>query len=64
MAVYRVRVSFPDEDMWTFVTHECGFNQGKVIEYTDLKKAQEVANQYEGGIVLQVKENDDTTRNK
>ena len=64
MTVYRVRVDFPDEDMWAFVTHECGYNQGKVIEYTNLKKAQKVASQYKGGIVLEVDNNNDTARDK
>lgn len=49
---YCVRVDFPDEDMYTFLVHESGFNQGQLIIFNTLEQAKAQAKKYPGGIVL------------
>ena len=47
---YMVRVNFPDDDLYTFVTSDDGMNKGQVKIFTDLHSAEAVAKQYIGGM--------------
>ena len=52
MQYYVVRVDFPDEDQYVFVTCASGVNQGDIQKFYRKEDAEAVAKNYQGGIVL------------
>lgn len=52
---YCVRVDFPDDDQYVFLTYENGFNKGMLKTYDTQELAEVDAKRYPGGIVLPVK---------
>ena len=54
MKYFCVRVNFPDSDMFTFIVFDSGVNKGKLHTFVSEEAAEEVAKQFNGGVVLPI----------
>lgn len=54
---YCVRVNFPDDDLYAYLTHETGINKGQLKTYPNRELAEADAKRYAGAIVLELGDN-------
>ena len=56
---YCVRVNFPDDDCYVYLTHETGINKGKLKIYPTLEMAEADAHRYAGAITIPLRGDDE-----
>lgn len=59
---YCVRVNFPDDDLYAYLTCETGVNEGKLKTYPTRELAEEDARRYAGAIVIPLEGNNEESK--